>query len=77
MTQKIQFAIDNTKNRIEWEQKTIDKCITSIRERVASATEYDIITFLPGKIDDLKEAMERRKALEEQLHILKFIQKEN
>lgn len=77
MTQKIQFAIKNMKNRIECEQKNIDNCIASIREHVVNTTEYDIITFLPTKIDNLKESMECRKILEEQLNILKFIQEEN
>lgn len=77
MNQKMQLAIDNIENRIKWEQEYIDRCLATIRERAASASEYEIITFIPAKIEELREATERRKNLAEQLQILNFIQKEN
>ncbi len=77
MTEKIKLATENIQNRIQWEQEDIDSYIKELRERAASATESDIITFFPGKINQIKEAIERKKSLMEQLQMLNFIQKED
>ena len=77
MTEKIKLATENIKNRIQWEQEDIDSYIKELRERAASATESDIITFFPSKINQIKEAIERKKSLMEQLQMLNFIQKED
>lgn len=76
MNKKIELIIKNTEDRIKWEQENIDRYLSEIREQVTSSEAYSIVTFLPGKIEQMKESLEHQKAYKEQLQILKFIQSE-
>lgn len=77
MNKKIEIAIADTKNRIQWEQELIDRFTEDIREYAKTCTPENMATFLPGKIRELDEAINRRKNYTEQLNMLQFIQKDN
>lgn len=77
MNKKIEIAIADTQNRIQWEQKLIDRFTEDIREYTKTCTPESMAMFIPGKIRELDEAINRRKNYTEQLNMLQFIQKDN
>lgn len=77
MNKKIEIAIADIQNHIEWEQELIDRYTEGIRECTKTCTPETMAMFLPGKIRELDEAINRRRKYTEQLNMLQFIQKEN
>lgn len=77
MNKKIEIAITDTENRIQWEQELIDRLTEDIREYTKTCTPENMAMFLPGKIMELDEAINRRKKYTEQLNMLQFVQKDN
>lgn len=77
MSKKIEIAIADTENHIKWEQELIDRYTEDIREFTKTCTPENMAMFLPGKIRELDEAINRRRKYTEQLNMLQFIQKEN
>ncbi len=77
METKLKNVIKSMENRIEWEQELIDRHTEDIREYAKSRTPEDIAMFLPSKIRELEDAINRKKGYAEQLNMLQFIQKEN
>ena len=77
MEKKLKSVIENMENNIKWEQELIDRFTEDIREYTKTCTPENMATFLPGKIRELDEAINRRKKYAEQLNMLQFIQKDN
>ena len=77
MNDKINLMITDMENRIKWEQEAIDNYMAQIKEDIASYDEYRLVTFLPGMINRIEEARNRREKYNEQLKMLQFIQREN
>ncbi len=73
MEEKIATAIQDMECHIKWEQSLIDKCAGDIREYIKICTPENMAMFLPGKIRELEEAIDRRKKYAEQLNMLQFI----
>lgn len=74
MTQKkVQQMIETTKLSIKWEQKTIDRCMEQIKEQAQCDKPYNIVSFMPGYIRELQEAMNRQKQYAEQLNMLEYL----
>lgn len=77
MLNKMNEVINNTINKITWEEESIKKYSNNIKQSIESYNEYEMIEFIPSMLNTLKESMERKKALQEQLKMLKYIQIEN
>lgn len=77
MEEKLATVIQDMESHIKWEQKFIDKYTEEIRAYTTTCSPEDMATFLPGKIRELEEAINRREKYAEQLNMLQFIQKEN
>ncbi|MCI8284258.1 MAG: hypothetical protein HFE90_03180 [Firmicutes bacterium] len=77
MLNKMNEAVNTTINQISWEENNIQEFSTKIRESVEKYNDYEMIEFIPNMLETLKKAIERKRSLEEQLQILKYIQREN
>lgn len=77
MEAKLKNVIESMENHIKWEQELIDRYTEDIREYTKTCTPENMAMFLPGKIKELEDAINRRKSYAEQLNMLQFIQKEN
>lgn len=77
MLNKMNEAVNTTINQIGWEENNIQEYSTKIRESVEKYNDYEMIEFIPNMLETLKKAIERKRSLEEQLQVLKYIQREN
>ncbi len=77
MENKMTNVIEDIENRIKWEQQLIDRCAEDIKEYTKTCTPENMVMFLPNKIKELEEAIDRRKNYAEQLTILQFIREGN
>ncbi len=77
MKEKLATAIQDMESHIKWEQDFIDKYTEDIRKYTETCTPENMAMFLPGKIRELEEAINRRQKYADQLNMLQFIQKEN
>lgn len=75
MEEKIMLAVQDMENRIKWEKEDVAKYEREVREAAASYGTRDLVTFLPAKLAQLKESMDRLASYEEQKRMLEFIQK--
>lgn len=77
MEEQLRSAIEDMENHIKWVQKLIDRYAEDIKEYTKTCTPENMAMFLPGKIRELDEAINRRRKYTEQLNMLQFIQKDN
>ena len=77
MLEKINSIITSTTNKISWEDENIKKYSNQIRESIESYNEYEMIEFIPSMLETLKNSINRKKSLQEQLKMLKYIETES
>ena len=65
---KLEGMIKSVKMRIEWEQENIERCMKEIKEKA-----QNIAMFMPGKVKELQEAIDRKDKYSEQLDMLKCL----
>ena len=77
MEKKLKVTIEDIKNHIKWEQKFIDRFTKDIKEYTKTCTPENMAMFLPSKIRELENSINRREKYTEQLNMLQFIQEKN
>lgn len=61
MNKKIEIAIADIENRIQWEQELINRFTEDIREYTKTCTPENMAMFLPNKVRELDEAIKRKR----------------
>lgn len=72
--QKLQDLIASTQNRIEDSTLEIGKMRASIAKYAQEATEYEMITFLPGRVKNLEDEYKKLQELHNKMSVLKYLQ---
>lgn len=71
--EKLEGMIKSVKMRIEWEQENIERCMKEIKEKAQNDDPRNIAMFMPGKVKELQEAIDRKDKYSEQLDMLKCL----
>ncbi len=77
MEEKLKSVIKDIESHVEWEQELINKCSVEIKEYAQKYAPENMVVFLPSKIKELEDAINRKEKYIEQLNMLQFIQKNN
>lgn len=72
--QKLQELIASTQNRIEDATIEMANIKKSIAKYAQELNEYEMITFLPGKIKNLDDEYKKLQGLHDKLSMLKYLQ---
>lgn len=70
---KLEGMIKSVKMRIEWEQENIKRCMKEIKEKAQNDDPRNIAMFMPGKVKELQETIDRKDKYSEQLDMLKCL----
>lgn len=70
---KLEGMIKSVKMRIEWEQENIERCMKEIKEKAQNDDPRNIAMFMPGKVKELQEDIDRKDKYSEQLDMLKCL----
>ena len=70
---KLEGMIKSAKMRIEWEQENIERCMKEIKEKAQNDDPRNIAMFMPGKVKELQETIDRKDKYSEQLDMLKCL----
>ena len=71
--EKLEAMIKSVKMKIEWEQENIERCMKEIKEKAQNDDPRNITMFMPGKVKELQEAIDRKDKYSEQLNMLKYL----
>lgn len=70
---KLEGMIKSVKMRIEWEQENIERCMKEIKKKAQNDDPRNIAMFMPGKVKELQEVIDRKDKYSEQLDMLKCL----
>lgn len=73
---KLKKALENINYRIESYDKRIQSAEEDIRESVVRFNQYELVEFLPRKIEVLAKARAEKENLSEQLRLLMSLDNE-
>ncbi len=73
MEEKIREEIERLTRRMKWKQEELDKAVQSFREAAATYSDYDIETFIPGKVEEIKRCRAAMSEMAEQKQMLEYL----
>ncbi len=73
MESKIREEIERLTRRMEWKQEELDKAVQCFREAAATYSDYDIETFIPGKVEEIKRYRAAMSEMAEQKQMLEYL----
>ncbi len=76
MEEKIREEIERLTRRMKWKQEEIDKAVQSFREAAATYSDYEIETFIPGKVLEIKRYRAAIAEMAEQKQMLEYLLKQ-
>lgn len=76
MEEKTREEIERLSSRMEWKQEELDRAVRSFREAAATYSDYDIETFIPGKVEEIKRYRAAIAEMAEQKQILQHLLKQ-
>lgn len=74
--EKLEMVKRNVQMHIDMRTEEIERLQKDIRDCANRDRAYDMITFLPGKLRDLENAMEQLRIYREQMQALEFLEGE-
>jgi len=77
MEEKIKNRIEFLEFEIDDHKKQLDSAVAAFKECASKFDSFDIVTFLPGVINDIKYERDKIAALDEQRRMLVWMCKED
>lgn len=71
---RLEVAIRNIENEIEWKTQRMETLVREMKESVAKYDTYQIVNFVPGYIKQIEELYNEIRALENQKRILVWVE---
>lgn len=72
MENKIREEIKNITNRMEWKQRDLDRAVRDL-EAAAAYSDYEIETFILGKIEEIRRYRADMTELANQKQMLEYL----